>query len=103
MNNGSANDNCIAPPRSDERALRRQNLAEWDRRWHRLSVLARYFVLHRLAAPHKSPASGSAAPIVSIGAFPRNAIQELSEAGFVEVQPGAGEGLRDRCCRSRSD
>jgi hypothetical protein len=96
MKNGARDRRVTAPPLRDDWALRRQNLADWDRRWHRLSVLARYFVLHHLAPPLKSTPSGSVPTIVTIGAFPRSAILELSEAGFVEVQPGDGKGLRDR-------
>ncbi len=96
MNDGSRDREHTVPPRLDEKDFRRQNLAEWDRRWHRLSVLARYFVLHHLTAPVNSPASRSAAPTVSTGAYPRSAIEELRDAGFVEIHPGAGRGLRDR-------
>lgn len=72
MNDGFRDRQDIVPPRLDEKAFRRQNFAEWDRRWHRLSILARYFVLHDLTRPVISPASGSASPILSIGTFPRD-------------------------------
>ncbi len=100
MDDGPRDRRGIAPPRLDEKSLRRQNLADWDRRWHRLSVEARYFVLHQLTAPLGSPDTGSTAPDVSIGMLPRSTVEELSAAGFIEIEPRAARGLRDRIVAS---
>ena len=100
MNEGSRDRHEIVPPRLDEKALRRHNMAEWDRKWHRLSVLARYVVLHDLTRPANSPPSGTVAPILSITPYSRATIEELSDAGFVEIQPGSGKGRRDRAVMS---
>ena len=87
------------PRAYDEKAYRRQNLAIWDARWHELSVQARSYFLNEVKGPAKKQKVYSSPPSVSIDKFPAPVLKELTDAGFVEVQPAKIQGVhrsRDR-------
>jgi soluble cytochrome b562 len=100
MNDVFGHPNKAAPRHSNEKVYRRQTLGEWDSRWHRLSSLARYFVLHHVTLRTSSPAFRSTAPDVSISTFPPGVVEELSHGGFVKIVPGTRNGVRDRVVAS---
>ena len=80
----------------DEKAYRRQNLAIWDAKWHELSVQARYYFLNEVKGPAKKQKVYSTPPSVSIDKFPPHILKELTDAGFVEVQPARSRAFTDR-------
>ena len=71
----------------DAKAYRRQNLARWDARWHELSVQARYVFVHEVKGPARQQKATSMPPSVSADTFPPDLLEELTAAGFIEVQP----------------
>ena len=79
-----------------EKAYRRQSLAAWDDKWHRLSDQARYFFLNVVKGPAKPPKDPSNQLSVSIDKFPPHIVKELTTAGFVEVQLARSQAFTDR-------
>jgi soluble cytochrome b562 len=84
----------------DEKAYRRQSLAEWDSRWHRLSRTARYYFFQYVKGTGGSVAPESAAAGLPVTLFQPGIAQELSDAGFVDVQSGKSKGQPDRVVAS---
>jgi hypothetical protein len=84
------------PRAFDEKAYRRQTLAAWDAKWHRLSVQARYFFLNVVKGPVKKQTVHSHPPSVSTDKFPPHILKELTAAGFVEVQAARSRAFTDR-------
>ena len=80
----------------DEKAYRRQNLPIWDARWHELSAQARSSFLNEVKGPVKKQKVYSSPPSVSIDKFPPPILKELTDAGFVAVQPGKTKPFTDR-------
>jgi hypothetical protein len=80
----------------DEKAYRRQDLAPWDARWHELSVQARSFFVTEVKGPAKPQKPASQPPSVSVDAFPPHILKELTDAGFIEVQPARSRAFGDR-------
>ena len=79
-----------------EKAFRREGLAEWDARWHKLSIEARLAVLNDLKLPPKSQGPGSVRPSVSVESIVPQTLEELVAAGFVEIGSSRMIGPRDR-------
>jgi soluble cytochrome b562 len=102
MNDAFGAPNKTAPRSFDEKAYRRGAIAEWDRRWHRLSTNARHFLLNHMTLPTGSLQSGAGRRDVSTSIFPPGSVEELIAGGFVEVQPGSPTGPRDRVVASES-
>ena len=88
------------PRRFDEKAYRRQSLAEWDSRWHRLSSTARYYFFQYVKGPGGSVGLESTAAGLPLTMFPPGIVQELSDAGFVDVQSSKSKGQPDRVVAS---
>src|SRR5580704_6931542 len=80
----------------DEKAYRRQNLAAWDARWHALSVQARSSFLNEVKGPVNKQTATSMPPSVSTDRFPPQILKELTDAGFVVVQPARSRAFTDR-------
>ncbi len=80
----------------DAKAYRRQNLARWDARWHALSVQARYVFVHEVKGPARQQKATSMPPSVSADTFPPHLLEELTAAGFIEVQPARSRAFSDR-------
>src|ERR1700679_428296 len=102
MNDTFGAPNKTASRSFDEKAYRRKTLAEWDRRWHRLSTNARHFLLSHVGLPAGSPHYGAGGRGVSTYSFPPGAVDELIAGGFVEVQSGLATGPGDRVIASES-
>src|SRR4051812_16414684 len=79
-----------------EKAYRREGMAEWDDRWHRLSTEARSAFLDQLKAPPRSPGPGSMRPGVSVESIAPRVVEELVEAGFAELGSSRMIGPRNR-------
>jgi len=79
-----------------DKAYRRQALASWDAKWHGLSIQARYFFLHEVKGPVKERTIHSTPQSVSSDKFPLHILEELTAAGFIEVQPARSRALADR-------
>src|SRR4051794_9804082 len=79
-----------------EKSFQRQDLAAWDARRHGLSIQARYFFLHVVKGPARRQKVYSRPPSVSSELFPPGVLKELTDAGFVEVQPAGSRGFTDR-------
>src|SRR3954454_8002844 len=79
-----------------EKAFRREGLAEWDARWHKLSVEARLAVLNNLKIPPKSQGPGSTRPSVPVELIVPKTLEELVAAGFAEIGGTRMIGPRDR-------
>ena len=84
-----------------EKAFRREGLAEWDARWHKLSTEARLAVLNDLKLPPKSQGPGSIRPSVSVESIVPQTLEELVAAGFVEIGSSRMIGPRDRVFLAR--
>ena len=70
-----------------EKAYKRQPLAFWDARWQGLPDRARYFFLNEVRGPAKQRVPRSIQPSVSLSRFPSEVLKELTDAGFVKVEP----------------
>ncbi|MCA1686591.1 MAG: hypothetical protein LC745_11580 [Planctomycetia bacterium] len=70
-----------------ERGWQRKALADWDDRWHRLSVPARSALLLDVKAPPQGYAAGSPNAGTPADKFRPDVLKELTEAGFVRVEP----------------
>ncbi|HZW33187.1 MAG TPA: helicase-associated domain-containing protein, partial [Isosphaeraceae bacterium] len=79
-----------------ERAYQRTNLAAWDARWHALTAQARLFFLEVVKGPAKQRTPYSQPPSVSAARFPPHVLEELTAAGFVEVQAAGSRAFTDR-------
>ena len=79
-----------------ERAYHRQSLAAWDDKWHRLSDQARNFFLNVVKGPAKPPAHEFDQLSVPSDKFPPHILEELTAAGFVEVQRARSQASTDR-------
>ena len=89
----------------DEKAFRRPALATWDTIWHGLSAQARYFFLNVVKGPVKNPAYSNPTS-ASADRFPARVLEELTAAGFVEVQSatsGAAAAERVIACQAAFD
>jgi hypothetical protein len=80
----------------DEKAYRRQDLAPWDARWHELSVQARAFFVNEVKGPAKPQKPAAQPPSISADAIPPQILKELTDAGFIEVQPARSRAFGDR-------
>ena len=74
----------------DEKAYKRKGLAAWDAAWQKLSDQARFFVLHEVKIPLKTNPGAVAEK------FPLHVLEELTAAGFIEVQKPKGKETTDR-------
>lgn len=79
-----------------EKAYRREGIAEWDARWHTLSIEARLAVLNNLKVPHGARNPGSTRPSVPVSSIEPGVLQELVSAGLVEIGGSRMIGPRDR-------
>src|ERR1700679_2089875 len=102
MNDTFGAPNKTASRSFDEKAYRRKTLAEWDRRWHRLSTNARHFLLSHVGLPAGSPHYGAGGRDVSTYFFPPGVVDELIAGGFVEIQSGLPTGPGNRVVASES-
>jgi hypothetical protein len=82
------------PQAYHDKAFKRADLPAWDARWHKLSVQARYHLLHTVKA-NKAHRHNTRHLEVSADRFPPHVLNELVEAGFVTVQSAAA-GRRGR-------
>ena len=80
----------------DEKAYRRQFLADWDAKWHGLSVQARHIFVHEIKIPNTNPGGYSSPPSVSIDRVPPPVLKELAAAGFVESKGSSSWAHPDR-------
>src|ERR1700677_4079830 len=81
-----------------DKAYRRQESAVWEAKWHQISARARDAFLNVVKGPLKTSASKSNQSSVSIKKFPANILQELTDAGFVEVRPTKSKISAGRVC-----
>ncbi len=81
-----------------DKAYRRQGLAVWEAKWHDISVRARDAFLNVVEGPLNISASNSNQSRVSVKKFPPNILQELTDAGFVEVRPSKSKTSGGRVC-----
>jgi Helicase conserved C-terminal domain len=79
-----------------DRAYRRQGMAVWEAKWHDISVGARDAFLNVVKGPVKTSGTNSKRPGVSIKKFARNIVEELTDAGFVEVRVSKSRLSGDR-------
>jgi hypothetical protein len=79
-----------------EKAFRREGLAEWDGRWHKLSSEARTAVLNTLKLPPRSVGPNSVRPCVSVESILPATLEELVASGFAEIGASRMIGPRDK-------
>lgn len=96
MNQASIRSDEAVPRRFDEKVFRRQNLSVCDIRWHQLLSLARYYLLHYVKVPDKTPARRPADADATTQAFPPAILQSLVAAGFVEIHPASMKAFPNR-------
>ena len=85
-----------APRNFDEKAFRRQNLADWDRKWHGLSSLGRSFVLTQVRLPMKAGTIHRVEPGYIRSLFSLGTLIEVKDAGFIDLLPAQANGPHDR-------
>jgi Helicase conserved C-terminal domain len=76
----------------NEKAYRRQSFPDWEKKWHGLTVVARYYFLHHTRTVVKSSRRAFDAIDRLMGAIPSSVVQELRDGGFVDVGPGSYRG-----------
>src|ERR1700678_728551 len=64
----------------------RKSLRAWEARWHELSVQARDVFLNVVKGPPRNAVMYPSQLSVKVDKFPPHILQELKDAGFVEVK-----------------
>src|SRR5262249_28427291 len=77
-----------------EKAYRWEQMPQWEERWLKLSVPARFHFLTNVKAAKR--AGSQITPSTDSGLFPPEVLEELTAAGFVQVPAPAKAGLSRR-------